>query len=165
MLRHFRASSRCWGETTLRRKTGSGMVVVMESVRELVEELSQWGTELRHDFHRHPELMYCEHWTSNRIQEVLHQHEISYSTGWAKGTGVVARIPATRPGATRTVALRADMDALPIFEENDRANFKGIDIMRTVRSFDPCLPCGVHMYDGGGSILERHHSPAMTGQS
>ena len=30
----------------------------------------------------------------------------------------------------------------PIFEENDRDHFKGIDIMRTVRSFDPCLPCG-----------------------
>ena len=34
----------------------------------------------------------------------------------------------------------------PIFEENGRDKFKGIDIMRTVRSFDPCLPCGVHMY-------------------
>jgi hydrogenase large subunit len=52
----------------------------------------------------------------------------------------------------------------PIFEENDRANFKGIDIMRTVRSFDPCLPCGVHLYDGGGKIIERHHSPAMLDQ-
>ena len=36
----------------------------------------------------------------------------------------------------------------PIFEENGREQFKGIDIMRTVRSFDPCLPCGVHMYLG-----------------
>src|SRR5678815_640590 len=34
----------------------------------------------------------------------------------------------------------------PIFEENGPENFKGIDIMRSVRSFDPCLPCGVHMY-------------------
>jgi len=33
----------------------------------------------------------------------------------------------------------------PIFEENGLENFKGIDIMRAVRSFDPCLPCGVHM--------------------
>lgn len=33
----------------------------------------------------------------------------------------------------------------PIFEENGPDKFKGIDIMRTVRSFDPCLPCGVHM--------------------
>ena len=47
----------------------------------------------------------------------------------------------------------------PIFEENDREHFKGIDIMRTVRSFDPCLPCGVHMYLGGGQKLERMHSP------
>ena len=42
----------------------------------------------------------------------------------------------------------------PIFEENDREHFKGIDIMRTVRSFDPCLPCGVHMYLGDGKTLE-----------
>jgi len=37
--------------------------------------------------------------------------------------------------------------------------FKGIDIMRAVRSFDPCLPCGVQMYHGGGKLLETHHSP------
>jgi hydrogenase large subunit len=36
----------------------------------------------------------------------------------------------------------------PIFEENGPDKFKGIDIMRAVRSFDPCLPCGVHMYLG-----------------
>ena len=36
----------------------------------------------------------------------------------------------------------------PIFEENGPDKFKGIDIMRAVRSFDPCLPCGVHMYHG-----------------
>ncbi len=40
----------------------------------------------------------------------------------------------------------------PIFEENGPDNFKGIDIMRAVRSFDPCLPCGVHMYHGGGKL-------------
>lgn len=50
----------------------------------------------------------------------------------------------------------------PIFEENDRENFKGIDIMRTVRSFDPCLPCGVHMYLGEGKTLQRLHSPTQT---
>jgi hydrogenase large subunit len=47
----------------------------------------------------------------------------------------------------------------PIFEENPPETFKGIDIMRTVRSFDPCLPCGVHMYLGGGRTLETTHSP------
>ncbi|MGH7823589.1 MAG: nickel-dependent hydrogenase large subunit [Candidatus Binatia bacterium] len=47
----------------------------------------------------------------------------------------------------------------PIFEENGPEKFKGIDIMRTVRSFDPCLPCGVHMYLGNGKLLETRHSP------
>ena len=49
----------------------------------------------------------------------------------------------------------------PIFEESDREHFKGIDIMRTVRSFDPCLPCGVHMYIGDGKTIERRHAPTM----
>ena len=49
----------------------------------------------------------------------------------------------------------------PIFEENPPDKFKGIDIMRTVRSFDPCLPCGVHMYLGKGKVLDKIHSPAM----
>ena len=47
----------------------------------------------------------------------------------------------------------------PLFEENGPENFKGIDIMRTVRSFDPCLPCGVHMYLGKGKVLKQKHTP------
>jgi len=47
----------------------------------------------------------------------------------------------------------------PLFEENGPESFKGIDIMRTVRSFDPCLPCGVHMYLGNGKVIENQHSP------
>jgi len=47
----------------------------------------------------------------------------------------------------------------PIFEENGPENFKGIDIMRAVRSFDPCLPCGVHMYLGKGKVLKQRHTP------
>jgi len=48
----------------------------------------------------------------------------------------------------------------PIFEENGPDKFKGIDIMRAVRSFDPCLPCGVHMYLGNGKPIHKMHSPA-----
>jgi hydrogenase large subunit len=47
----------------------------------------------------------------------------------------------------------------PIFEENPPERFKGIDIMRAVRSFDPCLPCGVHMYLGDGREISTTHSP------
>ena len=51
------------------------------------------------------------------------------------------------------------VQGMPIFEENGRESFKGIDIMRAVRSFDPCLPCGVHMYLGDGKVLEQRHAP------
>ena len=51
------------------------------------------------------------------------------------------------------------VQGMPLFEENGQDNFKGIDIMRTVRSFDPCLPCGVHMYVGNGKVIEQHHAP------
>jgi hydrogenase large subunit len=50
---------------------------------------------------------------------------------------------------------------MPIFEENGPDDFKGIDIMRAVRSFDPCLPCGVHMYVGDGKVVEQRHSPTL----
>jgi hydrogenase large subunit len=50
---------------------------------------------------------------------------------------------------------------MPIFEENGPDDFKGIDIMRAVRSFDPCLPCGVHMYVGDGKVIEQRHSPTL----
>lgn len=47
----------------------------------------------------------------------------------------------------------------PLFEENGPDKFKGIDVMRAVRSFDPCLPCGVHMFTGEGKLREVHHVP------
>ncbi|WP_329244867.1 nickel-dependent hydrogenase large subunit [Actinoallomurus sp. NBC_01490] len=50
---------------------------------------------------------------------------------------------------------------MPIFEENGPEDFVGVDIMRAVRSFDPCLPCGVHMYLGGGNVLKKLHSPTF----
>jgi hydrogenase large subunit len=52
----------------------------------------------------------------------------------------------------------------PLFEENGPETFKGIDIMRTVRSFDPCLPCGVHMYLGPGKELQVRHAPLYGAQ-
>lgn len=51
----------------------------------------------------------------------------------------------------------------PLFEENGPDDFKGIDIMRAVRSFDPCLPCGVHMFTGDGKVVAVHHSPRFGG--
>jgi hydrogenase large subunit len=56
------------------------------------------------------------------------------------------------------------VQGMPIFEENGPDEFRGIDIMRAVRSFDPCLPCGVHMYVGGGKTIKRVHNPRFGAQ-
>lgn len=71
---------------------------------------------VRHDLHAHPELMYQERRTSEVVQRELKEAGIDFTPGLAGGTGVLGFIPATEPNA-KTVALRADMDALPILEE------------------------------------------------
>ena len=71
---------------------------------------------LRRRFHRHPELGGEEHATSKEVQEKLEEHGISFTSGYAE-TGVLGVIEGGQPG--KTVALRADMDALPIEEKND----------------------------------------------
>ena len=76
-------------------------------------------TDVRHDLHAHPELGYQEKRTSEVVQRELAALGIEFKTGLARGTGVLAHIPATVPNAG-TVALRADMDALPIQENTGR---------------------------------------------
>ena len=70
-------------------------------------------TSLRRDFHRHPELSFQERWTSEIIAERLHAAKLEVRTGIA-GTGVVGVLHGDRPG--RTIAWRADIDALPLTE-------------------------------------------------
>src|SRR5690606_30839177 len=69
----------------------------------------------RRYFHRHPELSFHEHETARFVEETLRKFgglEVSRPTG----TSVMARLITGRPGPT--LALRADMDALPLHEEN-----------------------------------------------
>jgi amidohydrolase len=70
----------------------------------------------RRHLHANPELGFEEHATSAFVAERLRSLGLEVRTG-VGGTGVVATIPGGHPGAT--VLLRADMDALPIQEEND----------------------------------------------
>ena len=71
---------------------------------------------IRHDIHAHPELGYAEHRTSELIQNFLTGIDVSFVSGLAKGTGVLAHLEGE---GDRAIALRADIDALPILEEND----------------------------------------------
>lgn len=73
--------------------------------------IQPWLVDVRREFHRYPELMYEEFNTSARIRSHLDELGIPYKHPYAK-TGVVATIGQGEP----VVALRADMDALPVQE-------------------------------------------------
>ena len=70
---------------------------------------------IRRHIHQHPELSFQEYETAKYIKKILDNQNISYRDGFAK-TGILARIDGHKEGK-RVVALRADMDALPIVEE------------------------------------------------
>ncbi len=72
---------------------------------------------IRHHIHAHPELSFEEHGTSAFIAGKLAAWGVKHQTGVA-GTGIVAMIEGKSPGK-RCIALRADMDALPIQEKNE----------------------------------------------
>ncbi|HEY9117647.1 MAG TPA: M20 family metallopeptidase, partial [Roseivirga sp.] len=73
--------------------------------------------EIRRHIHAHPELSYEEVETAKFVASKLQEMDIEYQSGVA-GTGIVALIKGKNP-EKRTVALRGDMDALPITESND----------------------------------------------
>ena len=73
-------------------------------------------TEVRRDLHMHPETAFEEIRTSKLVADQLKSFGLTPRTGVGR-TGVVALIEGGRPG--KTVMLRADMDALPIHEDND----------------------------------------------
>src|SRR5437867_2368568 len=72
--------------------------------------------KMRRDFHRHPELSFEERRTAEIIAERLHAAKLEVRTGLAR-TGVVGVLHGDRPG--RTIAWRADIDALPLTESLD----------------------------------------------
>src|SRR5688572_32786259 len=76
---------------------------------------------MRRHLHAHPELSYQEHETAKFVAEKLKSFGLQPQEGIA-GTGVVALIEGKDPSA-RIVALRADMDALPIHEAT-KAEYK-----------------------------------------
>lgn len=80
-------------------------------IRSLQSELVAWRRQL----HQYPEMAFTEYLTAKFISEKLQQWGITTQIGIAK-TGIVATIDSGKPG--RVLAIRADMDALPIQEEN-----------------------------------------------
>jgi amidohydrolase len=86
--------------------------MISQEVADLKDEMIR----LRRNFHQHPELGFEEKWTADFIAKYLGGLGIEVQTGVGR-TGVVGLLSGKGPG--KTLLLRADMDALPIQEENE----------------------------------------------
>ena len=112
--------------------------------------ISDWVIGIRRELHEHPELMYEEFRTSELIRRELDKLEISYRHPIAE-TGVLASIG---NGNGPCVALRADMDALPIHEETDVPFKSKIDGKMHACGHD----CHISMLLGAAKLLKDKES-------
>jgi len=91
---------------------------VSNEIINICPEIKKW----RHELHAHPELGYEEEWTSNFVAKKLESFGLEIHRGMAK-TGVVGVLKGANAslggGGNKAIGLRADMDALPMTEEND----------------------------------------------
>jgi hippurate hydrolase len=92
--------------------------MLKEKIKLLAQQYHQEFIDVRHHLHSHPELSYQEFETSKFIQQKLAQFDIPFTV--KATTGVVGLVEGRNPDS-RVIALRADMDALPIREENEVA--------------------------------------------
>jgi hippurate hydrolase len=89
-----------------------------EKIKSLAAAYAEEFIAVRRHLHAHPELSYEEYETSAFIQQQLQTYNIPFTV--MATTGVVGIIEGRNP-TSKVIALRADMDALPIVEENDVA--------------------------------------------
>ncbi|NLR64361.1 amidohydrolase [Chitinophaga varians] len=93
-------------------------------IKELAKAYAPAFIDIRRHIHSHPELSFQEHKTSEFIRQQLDSFGVPYKAGIA-GTGIIALIEGKNP-ASKTIALRADIDALPITEAND-VSYKSVN--------------------------------------
>ncbi len=91
------------------------LAMLKEKIQALARQYKDEMIAVRHHLHAHPELSYQEFETSAYIQKKLTEFGIAFTT--MAETGVVAIVAGKNP-SSKIIALRADMDALPIHEEN-----------------------------------------------
>lgn len=88
-----------------------------DKISQLAEKYYDQVVDIRRYLHQNPELSFQEHQTSKYIASLLNAWNLRYKTGIAN-TGIECILEGKNPGK-KIIALRADMDALPISEENN----------------------------------------------
>lgn len=92
-------------------------MITAEQIKAIIGKEIASLKKIRHHLHAHPELSYKEKNTADYISGLLKKWGIEHQTG-VGGYGIVGLIKGGNPGK-RVIALRADMDALPIVEQNE----------------------------------------------
>lgn len=90
---------------------------LIKNIKQLSKDFFPLIVSYRRHLHQHPELSFEEYKTSHYIKDFLKENKIPYTDGYVK-TGIVAVIKGNKPG--KTIALRADFDALPITENSTK---------------------------------------------
>ena len=129
-------------EITTAQKTGYDAVI-----RTSADKIEQKVIDWRHDFHENPELGNRETRTSAIVAKHLQSLGIEVKTGVAV-TGVVGILKGDKPGPV--IALRADMDALPVTESNDLTFASKVVTMYNGKETGVMHACG---HDGHTAIL------------
>jgi hippurate hydrolase len=89
---------------------------IVNRFAEFNDEIVAW----RREFHRRPELLYDVHWTAAEVAEKLRAFGVDEVVTGIGRTGVVGVIRGRESGSGKVVAIRADMDALPILETSGK---------------------------------------------
>ncbi len=97
---------------------------MIAKIKALAKEYNDEVIQIRRHIHQHPELSFKEFETSKFIQKQLTAWGIEFDTGYVN-TGIIAFVKGKNP-SSKVIALRADIDALPIQEENE-FNFASIN--------------------------------------
>lgn len=124
-----------------------------QQILQQAKSIRDWIVERRRQLHRYPELMYEEVRTSQLVRDTLDELGVSYRSPIAE-TGVLATIG---NGNGRCVALRADMDALPIHEETDVPFRSEVDGKMHACGHD----CHTAMLLGAARLLKEHESDIL----
>jgi amidohydrolase len=92
--------------------------MIKKIIQNKSQEIFKEVVAIRRHLHQHPELSFKEFETSKFVQSILDKWGINYSTGIA-GTGIIGIIAPSHKQVNKCIGLRADLDALPIQEENE----------------------------------------------
>lgn len=97
----------------------TSQTIALAEIRRAIETFQPELVRIRHDLHAHPELGYEEVRTAETVARHLRAYGVDEVHTGIGRTGVVGVVRGKgRPSAARSIGLRADMDALPIHEEN-----------------------------------------------